>query len=423
MFSLCYDLSLTVLTILFLPKLLWQWFALGKYRHSLSARLGITLPLFSPKEGQKVIWIHAVSMGETRAVIPLFQMIKKIYPEAAIVISSTTETGHEEAKRSMESADVHFFLPFDFSWAIERIINRIRPSTLILSESDFWYHLLKIAKQRGVEVALVNGKVSERSSKRYQKISFFTDRLFSLFDILCVQSQPYLKRFISMGIPPEKLFVTGNLKFDIPLQKMGNVEKTVFLETLNIKDTDPVVVIGSTHAPEEEWLISALEPLWKEIPNLKVLLVPRHPERFNEVAKLLNEKKLPFSRYSEKQCTEALILIDAMGLLNSCYQIATVAIVAGSFTSHIGGHNIFEPVMYQVPVLFGPHMHSQPDLKEQVLSAKAGLQVTVEELPQVLLQILQTPSLHAQYAKACEGLSQSVQGATLRTFEKIFRTD
>ncbi len=423
MFSFFYDVGLTVLMILSLPKLLWQWFVVGKYRHSLKARLGITLPSFSPKRGQRVVWIHAVSVGEARAVIPLFQKIQKQYPDAAIVISSTTETGQAEARRSMGSAQAHFFLPFDFSLAIRRMMNRVRPTTLILSESDFWYHLLKIAKERGTQVALVNGKVSERSTKRFQKIPFFADRLFSLFDILCVQSPAYLKRFLSIGIPPEKLFVTGNLKFDILLQKMGTIEKEAFLGTLNIKDTDPVVVIGSTHAPEEDWLISALDPLWKQIPNLKLLLVPRHPERFNEVARLLNAKKLPFSRYSEKQCKEPLILIDAMGLLNSCYQIATVAIVAGSFTSHIGGHNIFEPVMYQVPVLFGPHMYGQPDLKEQVLTAQAGLEVTLEELPQALLKILQTPSLHAQYAKACERLSQSVQGATSRTFEKIFRTD
>ena len=177
MFSLLYNFMLCILAIAALPKMLWQWFVLGKYRESLSQRLGCTLPSFQPKEGQKVIWIHAVSMGETRAVIPLYRLIRQTFPESAVVISTTTETGNAEAKRSMPDADAHFFLPLDFSWVIRRVMKRMRPTTLILCESDFWYHLLKIAKEKGVHLALVNGKVSERSSNRFKKVSFFTKQI------------------------------------------------------------------------------------------------------------------------------------------------------------------------------------------------------------------------------------------------------
>jgi 3-deoxy-D-manno-octulosonic-acid transferase len=421
MFSLLYGLSLCVLALVALPKLLWQWFVLGKYRESLRARLGIALPSFSPKKGQEVIWIHAVSMGETRAVIPLFHRIRQAYPEAAIVISTTTETGNAEARRSMPDAHAHFFLPLDFSWAIRRIVERIRPSNLIMCESDFWYHLLTTTKKQGARIALVNGKVSERSCNRFRKVPFFTRRIFANFDILCVQSQRYCDRFISMGVPAEKLLVTGNLKFDAPAKKGGPTELQLLRETLKIAEDTPVLVIGSTHAQEEDWLISAADLVWKKIPKLKVLLVPRHPERFNEVAHLIKERGFTYRRYSEKKnSAERLILIDAMGLLNQCYQIADAAIVGGSYVSHIGGHNIFEPVMFGVPVFFGPHMHGQPDLKELILTAHAGKEVKIDALPEALIEILENPAVHHQYAKACEKLAQSLQGSTLFTFQHIF---
>ena len=290
-----------------------------------------------------------------------------------------------------------------------------------MCESDFWYHLLKIAKEKGVHIALVNGKVSERSSRRFQKIPFFTRRIFSNFDVLCLQSERYLERFTSMGIPSKKMHVTGNLKFDAPTQRMGDSELQALKASLGITEEDCVLVVGSTHAPEEELILTALEPVWKKLPRLKVLIVPRHPERFNEVAHLFQERALPFRRFSEKKKgDQRLVLVDAMGYLNQCYQIADLALVGGSFVSHVGGHNIFEPALFGVPVLFGPHMHSQPDLKELILSAKAGKEVQIEKLPDTLLEFLEDPSLHHKYSYASQNLATSVQGATQRTFEYIF---
>lgn len=420
MFSLFYNLSLLVLALITLPKLLWQWFVMGKYRESLRYRLGIELPVFTPKKGQEVIWIHAISMGETRAVIPLFRKIREAYPDAAVVISTTTETGNAEAKRSMPDAQAHFFLPLDFSWIIRRLMERIQPSMLIMCESDFWYHLLKIAKDRGVKVALVNGKVSERSSSRFKKIPFFTRRIFSQFDMLCIQSERYRQRFLAMGVPGEKMHVTGNLKFDAPSKKMGTIELQTLRDKLKIAERDLVLVIGSTHSPEEEWFLSALSLVWQRVPNLKVLLVPRHPERFNEVAHLIKERAILFNRYSEnKKSNERLVLIDAMGLLNQCYQVADIALVGGSYVSHVGGHNIFEPVIYGVPVFFGPHMHSQPDLKELILTSEAGQEVRIEKLAQALIDILENRSIRAKYANSCNELAASVHGATQRTFDYI----
>jgi 3-deoxy-D-manno-octulosonic-acid transferase len=421
MFSLFYNFGLLLLAVLMLPKLLWQRFVHGKYRQSLKARLGISLPPFTPRKGQEVIWIHAVSMGETRAIILLFHKIRAAYPDTAILISTTTETGHAEAKRSMPEADAHFFLPLDFSWTIRRVIQQLQPTRLILCESDFWLHLLKIAKERGVKIDLVNGKVSERSCKRFQRFTFFTRKLFANFDLFCVQSDRYRDRFVSMGIPDEKIYVTGNLKFDSSAKKMEISESAAFKESLGMAPNDQVLVIGSTHAPEEDWILSALSSVWKKIPDLKVILVPRQPERFHEVAHLIQQKEIAFRRLSEKKKgNERLILVDAMGKLNQCYQIATVAIVGGSYILRVGGHNIFEPIVFGIPVLFGPHMHSQPDLEEIVLTSGSGKQVNIGQLSENLIEILEKPDIRNKYINACHCLAQSIQGATERTFTYLF---
>lgn len=420
MFSAIYNGAMLLFALLFLPKLLWQRIAHGKYKESFADRLGFRLPQFSPSEDQKVIWIHAISMGETRAIIPLYHLLRQNNPNAAVVISSTTETGHAEAKRSMPDANAHFYLPLDLSWIIRRLVKRVRPQILILCESDFWYHLISIAKEEGAAVCLVNGKVSERSSRRFQKIPFFTQRLFRGIDRLCLQSARFLERFSLMGLPQEKLFVTGNIKLDVLPKQMSREEKEQFCQKLGIEAGDRVLVIGSTHAQEEEWLLAALQGVWEKIPRLKVLIVPRHPERFAEVAQKMGDRGISIGRFSENTCPgKALILIDAMGLLNQCYQLAEVAIVGGSFVSHVGGHNVFEPVLFGVPTLFGPYMHSQLDFKELVLSAQAGQQVSLEELPTQLLSLLENRPHYAQMQAQCHSLAQTVPGASKRTFDAI----
>lgn len=422
MFSLLYNLVLFLIGLAALPSLLWQWMRYGKYRETLSERLGLNLSKLPQKKTGPVFWIHAVSMGETKAVVPLFNLIRQSYPDATLVISSTTETGHAEAKRCMPQASAHFFLPLDFSWQIKRVVKKISPDVLILVESDFWYHLLHFAKKEGAKIFLVNGKVSDRSLRRFALFSFFTRRLFSYFDRLCIQSEKYKESFIQMGIAPEKLVVTGNVKFDHLPRKLTSLEIQSWKEELGISSQDRVVAIGSTHEPEEEWLLSALDQVWKEIPDLKVLLVPRHPERFGKVAAHLETRGLSvisYSKRAEKTGKERVVLIDAMGLLHTCYQLAEVAIVAGSFIQEIGGHNIFEPAECGIPVLFGPYMEDQLNLVDLVVKARAGRQVKLIELPATLLDLLQNPEKSAQMSAAGYKLAQEAQGSSLRTWNTL----
>ncbi|NGX43240.1 MAG: 3-deoxy-D-manno-octulosonic acid transferase [Chlamydiae bacterium] len=423
LFNLVYDLVLMVLAIATLPQLLYQMLFHKKYRTSLLQRLGVKFPQIK-KNGHKLIWVHAVSVGETKAVSTLVKKIKKAQGNALILVSTVTETGFAEAKRSIPEADYHVFLPFDFNWIIKPIVNQVQPDEVILCETDFWFNFLKNCKNRGAKISLVNGKLSKRSLQRYLSFPSFTKRVFSLFDLFCLQSKHYQDRFLQLGIPKEKLQITGNLKFDADMTRMQEIELHNWKKKLGINTKDLVLVVGSTHDPEEKIVLDAVKGLWEHIPDVSVVIVPRHPERFNEVANILERKRIGYRRYSQPQTgngQEKVILLDAMGLLKQCYQLADLALVAGSFTSKVGGHNIIEPSWYGVPVLFGPHMHSQPELLELVEKYQSGIQVDNNNLADVLKRLFSDPNERKKIGDAGLQMVDGLTGATKQTYKILFQ--
>lgn len=418
--SILYEICLFILGIASTPWFLYQLIFKNKYRRSLLKRFGSGFPVI--KKGKRpLIWVHAVSLGETKAVAALAKTFKAEFNNPLIVFSTTTETGYVEACRTIP-ADYHVYLPFDFGWVIKPIIKRTAPDLLILCESDFWFNLLKASKKAGATIVLVNGKISIRSLERFQKVPAFTQKLFSFIDLFCLQSNLYKERFEKLGIPSEKIAITGNMKFDGDYAKLPAVQLEAWRKELGIKPADPVLVIGSTHHPEETQLLTAMAEVWKHYPSLKVMLVPRHPERFNEVAGILQKNNINFRRLSQKNqdaMIAPVILIDAMGLLRKCYQLADIAIVAGSYTSKVGGHNILEPSWYGVPVIFGPHMHTQLDLADLVREYGAGIQVGLENLPTEIVDLLQTPQKRKMLGDAGLKLASDVHGATSKTYTLI----
>lgn len=419
MFTFFYELTLILLGCIAFPKMLFQFLFKGKYRKSFLKRFGSGFPLIE-KGKRPVVWIHAVSLGETKAVAALTQKLKKKLVHPLIIFSTTTETGYVEACRTIP-ADYHVFLPFDFGWVIKPIIKRTCPDLVILCESDFWLNFLKASKKAGALVALVNGKVSTKSMLRFQKFKGFAKALFSCIDLFCVQSQVYRKRFEAIGVPNEKIVITGNMKFDgdytpLPVEKIA-----AWRQELGIQENDPVIVVGSSHAPEESICLRAMQKVWAHYPNVKIMFVPRHPERFNEVAGILQKNNINFRRLSQKHTdsSNSVILIDAMGLLRKCYQLASLAIVGGSYTSKVGGHNILEPCWYGVPVFYGPFMHSQPDLVDLVKEYGAGKQTTCDDLPDTLLSFLEDNKLRQEIGSAGLRLAGDVNGATTKTWEAL----
>ncbi len=387
MLRVVYTFALLLLVVVMLPA----WILRKKHRNSFLEKLGLKLPTFTFTKTGPRIWIHSISLGETKAVLPLITRLKEKYPSATLLLSTITETGQEVAEQS--SADFTFYLPLDFPWAIRTLMNRIKPDLLILVEGDFWYNLIDMAPR----VALVNGKISERSLSRFLKVPFFANKIFHKIELYCLQSARFADRFQKLGVDPSRIIVTGNLKFDQPLHL---IDKQTFRASLGLSSTDRIMTLGSTHEPEEELILTALAPLLSNNPQLKILVVPRHPERFAHV-------KAAFADNPQ------VIVVDQMGVLNHCYQISELAIVGGSFISSVGGHNIFEPAALGTPVLFGPYMHSQKDLAELILQAGAGCQVTLENLGKVVENLLTHPPKAMREAGL--KLAQEVHGATDRT--------
>lgn len=409
-----YNGALLLLLILYLPKMLWARFYKKKYRQNFKSRFGFK-KLLIPSLKEPVIWIHAVSLGEAKASKAFVLEAKKAYPEATLVFSCTTETGFEEVKTSMPFISHLFFLPFDFSWVMKSLVYQIKPQLVVFVEGDLWLNFLQAVKDYGAKTLLINGRISDRSFSRYLYFQGYAKWVFSKLDYCLLQNDHYLNLFLRLGVPLSKLAVTGNMKFDIPSQVLSEDGLNHLKEALGISIAEKVITIGSTHPEEERLLLSILQPLLKENPSLKILLVPRHPERFLEVEKELIRDNIPFCKWSnhmQQPCREKIILIDAMGMLRQCYQISHVAIIGGSFVD-IGGHNLLEPLEYGVPVVFGPYIYKQKELSDLMQAAKIGFEIEIEKLAETVLKLINIDNISLQ-AKA---FLQVHHGASLRSWE------
>ncbi len=407
-----------LLALVALPKFLYHFLIYKKYHTSFLKRAGLNFSF--PKLKKPVIWIHAVSLGETKAIVPLASQLKLAFPNYSLIISSITETGHEEAKKSISCADYHLYLPFDFSFLTKRVVSHFSPSLVLLSESDFWFNFLRHAKKAGAKIALVNGKLSSKSAKRFQQISFFSKELFDLFDLFCLQNQEYYQRFEELSIDCQRLSITGNLKFDCKQEHLLIKELEQWRKKLCLDGF--ILTIGSTHPLEEELFIPILQKLWKVWPNLKVLLIPRHLQRAQEVAKLFSAQSIHCLSYKsfDKQQTEKkkkaqVILLDIMGLLPIAYQLADLCIVGGSYTSKVGGHNILEPCEYGKPVIFGPYMHSQKELVTLVTQSEGGWQIEISKLYNKIVELLKNTPKRLQAGQKGKEMRQNLSGSTEKT--------
>lgn len=359
------------------------------------------------KKGEMRIWIHAVSLGETKAIKPLLEEIKKDFPDAVLFFSSTTETGQSEAKTNHKELSCCFFLPLDFSFLMKRMVSKISPDLFILVETDFWLNLLSYLKKNDASVVVVNGKMSPASHRNYKRAPKFSKDLFSLVDLYCVQSQEYKFAFKDLGVREEKILVSGNVKFDA---------KEILSHSISFKgfrEERKVVTLASTHEHEEEMILEALKEM-KE--SLSFLIAPRHPSRFAVVAKLLEREKIPFRRITEEgDGSEQVVLVDRMGVLDQCYRLSQAVIVGGSFVKHVGGHNIYEPVRFGVPVLYGPYMYKQTELVNSLQKHHIGEQVELSHLKGALERLLDTPEEQLKY----QALRSEMEGATERSWAAI----
>ena len=419
------DLVYLLALVLLAPWLVWRAASTGRYRRDLAAKfLGqVTVP--NP-ENKPVAWFHAVSVGEVNVLGTLVPAFRKRRPEWLVVVSSTTDTGLAEARRRFADLPVIAW-PLDFSWAAATALDRVKPALVVLTESEMWPNYLRAAKQRAVSVALVNARMSPRSFRRLNRVAGLARRL--LFDKVtrfAVQDDDYAQRFRALGVPSEKLTTTGSVKYDGAAS--GLTEKSnslgIALGCLPVSLSPIVLLAGSTHAPEESIVLGTFARLRTRFPHLRLILVPRHPDRFEEVARLVEQSGLPFARRSRivepLHEMPAVVLLDTIGELGAAWGLADVGFTGGSLDGHRGGQSMIEPAGYGVPCVFGPHVWNFKDAAKRLVEIGGAIMVKDEsELEAELANLIADEVLRERMGTAARELVRRQQGATARTLDVI----
>lgn len=383
------------LLLISLPWLLFAAIRHGKYRQGWGAKLFGRVPVRAGD--RKCVWLHAVSVGEVNLLKPLLTAIEQVYPDWECVISTTTRTGYELARQKYAPRTV-FYCPLDFSWAVSTALRRIRPDVLLLAELELWPNLIAAAQRRGVRVAVVNGRLSPRSFRGYQRLGRWASKTIARIDLVAAQNEEYARRFVQLGAVSDRVHVTGSIKFDGAQTDRDNPTTRRLATLAGIQSTDVVLLAGSTQRPEEQLAVAAFRELAPRFPQLRLILVPRHPERFDEVAGLLDHSGLPWTRRSRLKPadrgttrgrdrgdmaeetssaaasgadTSRILLVDTVGELGAWWGTAHLAYVGGSLGSR-GGQNMIEPAAYGAAVAFGPNTRNFRDVVGLMLAADAA---------------------------------------------------
>lgn len=371
-----------------------------------------------------VIWLHAVSVGEAIAARPLLKALRSRYPDHAILVSTTTETGRAIAAGFPEK-DCCVYFPFDFLPAVRRSLDTIRPRIIIIMETEIWPNFTREAARSNIPVLLANGRISDRSFSRYLKFSWFFRHPLQLFSTLCMQTEADRERIIAIGAPPESTITAGNLKYDIPFRTVSRDEKNRLREQYLIPEALGVLCAGSTHPGEEEEVLTAFKQTLATDKNLMLVLVPRHPERADAVSALLERAAVPYRRRTKlKLGTESfnggeVLLVDTIGELMKLYGLSDLVFVGGSLVP-TGGHNLLEPASVGVPSLFGPHMTNFREIAALTLQYQAGIQVAdTEALARTCRMLLADNTLRLQLGQNGLLMMRENGGATARHMEII----
>ncbi len=374
-----YNILITLLAVAALPWFLVKLVTTAKYRQGVGQRLGfLPVPLLQPIAGSKPIWVHAVSVGETIAAASLIRELRRQYPARKIVLSTVTATGNRTARTQVPDADTVIFFPFDLPGVVHRVLRKINPVLFILIETEIWPNCIRLLHRRGVPILIVNGRISKSSYRGYRRIRFMMKRVLPRISAFLMQTEEDAQRIIALGAPPAHVQNAGNIKFDRHVLPLGEMEQLAIRRDYFLPEEGPILIAGSTHDGEEGPLMESYLQLRHTYPDLVFILAPRHPERAVEVEALLQARGLTYQKRSRPQAGRAVLLLDTVGELMRLYGIGTVAFVGGSLVA-AGGHNILEPAIYGVPVVFGPHMENFPEITEVMIDHGAGLQVKKAE--------------------------------------------
>jgi 3-deoxy-D-manno-octulosonic-acid transferase len=382
---LFYHLFVTITLILLFPLL----YPL-KNRFRLGERLALRLPnLGESAEGR--LWVHALSVGEVLSSIPLLKALKREYPSRELVLSAKTATGLEIARQRLGGIiDYLLPMPLDFWWSSRRIINTVQPALFILVETDIWPGLIGSLKSRGIKTILVNGRTSPRTGRSYARWRFFMKQVLGELEECLVQTEIDRQRIMKGGLPPDRVKVTGNIKFDRKWNSMTHADRRRWCALFGLKDC-PIWVAGSTHYPEEVIILKVFGELLHSLPDLALIIGPREAGRFDEVYELALRNGFKVIRRTDlpaKQHGYNIVILDTLGELGRVYGLADVAFVGGSLVKR-GGHNLLEPASFGIPVLFGPHTYNFAAMSQSLISDGGGRVVADEyELLRSMAELL-----------------------------------
>ncbi|MBU0754669.1 MAG: 3-deoxy-D-manno-octulosonic acid transferase [Planctomycetes bacterium] len=418
---LLYDLAFLVAITLFLPYIIYRLLTSQRFRAGLGQRIG----LVPRRKGcRKAIWIHGVSAGEIKTIAPLLNRIEQAYPEAEWAISTTTLAGYQMARKVFAGRFV-FYFPLDIGFIVQNVIRRIDPGFIILMELEIWPNFLYKADQWGSPVMIVNGRISDKSFRGYRRLKKLLPEMDRI-QLFSVQNREYQDRLLGLDVPPDKVVVTGNIKYD-GIDTAESSERRPVLNELRMAESSRVLVAGSTHSGEDEILLDIFLALKDRHPDLRLILAPRHIERVEDIEKACQRRGMNPIRRTERTAHARLLtqgevlILDTIGELDRIYSAADLVFVGGSLVP-VGGHNMMEPAGKGKPVLFGPYVFNFSEDVALLLRQGAAIQVADDgDLQDWINRLLQEEETAKRVGCEARQAVFQAKGATERNFELIDR--
>jgi len=400
----------------------WRVFISKKSRESWRHNLG-GLPYLSDRpEGKKLIWLHAVSVGEYVASLPVQEELRRIVPDAMILVTTVTQTGNAMARKSAKEQDTVAYLPLDLPLFVNRGLDRVRPDVIVIMEAEMWPNFLAAAKRRNIPTILVNGRVSDRSLRRSRKWRWLISWAVSKFDYCCMQTNADAERILALGAKSEAVCVCGNTKFDQEGAQLPHKAVESLRADLGLPEGIPVFVAGSTNPGEDEQVLEAFQIMRRTRADLRLIIAPRQIERGNEIQRMCKDRRLICARRSQKESCSAnydVLILDTFGELAAIYAVGEISFVGGSLIPK-GGHSLFQPILQGKPVLFGPYTFKTRDMAQMAINAGVGFEVKdSNELAQRALELLQDVGRLAEIDVICRRLVSENRGASARCAEKV----
>lgn len=419
MAGLLYNFLLIVSLPLAFIYFLWRIFVSRKSNESWRQNLGALPRLADRPREKKLIWVHAVSVGELVASLPIQEELRRLMPDSTILVTTITQTGNSVARKSAKRADAVAYFPLDYPWIVNKALNRVRPDVIVLMETEFWPNFLSAARRRGIPIVLANGIISDRTYRQHKRWHWLVSWAISNIGHYCMQNAESADRIIKLGAPEERVRVLGSTKFDQESGRLSEDEVKALRADLGLDDA-PVFVAGSTNPGEEEPILEAFHRMRSDMPDLRLIIAPRQIERGEEVQAMVEALGLTCARRSKKEpFTTDVLILDTFGELAAIYAVGKIAFVGGTLIPK-GGHSLIQPILQGKPVLFGPHTFKTRDIAEMVIQAGVGFQIeNGKELADCARGLLSDPERLESIDRACERLASENVGASTRCAELI----